>query len=295
MFHSFGLTAGTILPVLYGMKVFFYPSPLHYRVIPELSYDINATILFGTNTFLAGYARYANAYDFYSIRYVFAGAEKLREDNRRLWADKFGVRIFEGYGATETSPVISANTPMHNKPGTVGRLMPGIEYTLTPIPEISEGGRFSVKGPNVMLGYMLYDKPGVIVPPLGGWYDTGDIIAMDSEGYITIKGRAKRFAKIGGEMISLTFVEQMLDKLWPESMHAVLTLPDEKKGEQLALITTHVAADKADIIRYARAQGITELAVPKLIHIVDKIPLLGSGKVDYVVIHQLLKNQFLEN
>ncbi len=293
MFHSFGLTAGTILPILYGMKVFFYPSPLHYRVIPELSYDINATILFGTNTFLAGYARYANAYDFYSIRYVFSGAEKLREENRRLWADKFGVRIFEGYGATETSPVISVNTPMHNKPGTVGQLMPGIEYQLNDVPQITEGGRLSVKGPNVMLGYMFYDNPGVIEAPLDGWYDTGDIVEIDENGYITIKGRAKRFAKIGGEMVSLTFVEQMLDKLWPESAHAVVTIPDEKKGEQLVLVTTRQQADKAEISRYARTLGISELAVPKLIHVVDKLPLLGSGKVDYLAIQQLLKNQFL--
>lgn len=292
MFHSFGLTAGTILPILYGMKVFFYPSPLHYRVIPELAYDINATILFGTNTFLAGYARYANAYDFYSVRYVFAGAEKLREENRRIWADKFGVRIFEGYGATETSPVIAVNTPMHNKPGTVGQMMPGMQRSLEAVPDV-EGGRLSVKGPNIMLGYMFFDNPGVIQAPPDGWYDTGDIVDVDEEGYITIKGRAKRFAKIGGEMISLTFVELMLDKLWPEAMHAVVTIPDEKKGEQLVLVTTRQNADKSEIIRYAKANGISELVAPKLIHVIDKLPVLGSGKVDYVAISQLLKNQFL--
>ena len=292
MFHSFGLTAGTILPILYGMKVFFYPSPLHYRVIPEVSYDINATILFGTNTFLSGYARYANAYDFYSVRYVFSGAEKLREENRRVWADKFGVRIFEGYGATETAPVISVNTPMHNKPGSVGQMMPGMDYSLSDVPDV-EGGRLSVKGPNVMLGYMFYDNPGVIVPPPNGWYDTGDIVDIDGNGYITIKGRAKRFAKIGGEMVSLTFVELLLDELWPQTMHAVVTIPDEKKGEQLVLVTTQPNPDKAEIIRFARSKGITELVVPKLIHVVDKLPLLGSGKVDYVAIQQLLKNQFI--
>jgi acyl-[acyl-carrier-protein]-phospholipid O-acyltransferase/long-chain-fatty-acid--[acyl-carrier-protein] ligase len=290
MFHSFGLTAGTILPILYGMKVFFYPSPLHYRIIPELSYDINATILFGTNTFLTGYARFANAYDFYSIRYVYAGAEKLKEENRRLWADKFGVRIFEGYGATETSPVISANTPMHNKPGSVGKFMPGIEYNISPVPDITDGGRLSVKGPNIMLGYMFFDNPGVLVPPSEGWYDTGDIITMDNEGYITIQGRAKRFAKIGGEMVSLAFVEHYLDKLWPHAMHAVITLPDEKKGEQLLLVTTHEKADRSEIIQYARSNGISELAVPKAIKILNKIPLLGSGKVDFAAINELLKD-----
>ncbi len=288
IFHSFGLTAGTILPILYGMKVFFYPSPLHYRIIPELSYDINATILFGTNTFLAGYARFAHPYDFYSIRYVYAGAEKLKEENRRLWADKFGVRIFEGYGATETAPVISANTPMHNKPGSVGQLMPGIEFKLETVPNINDGGKLCVKGPNIMLGYMFYDNPGVLVPPAEGWYDTGDIVSMDKDGYITIQGRAKRFAKIAGEMISLSFVEQYLDKLWPDAHHAVVSIPDEKKGEQLVLVTTQQGADKADIIQYAKANGITELSVPKMIHFVEKMPLLGSGKVDYAGVSALI-------
>ncbi|MBS0286536.1 MAG: acyl-[ACP]--phospholipid O-acyltransferase [Proteobacteria bacterium] len=290
IFHSFGLTAGTILPILYGMKVFFYPSPLHYRVIPELSYDINATILFGTNTFLAGYAKYAHPYDFYSIRYVYAGAEKLKEENRRLWADKFGVRIFEGYGATETSPVISANTPMHNRPGTVGQFMPGIEYRLEEVPDINNAGRLYVKGPNVMLGYMFFDNPGVLVPPENNWYDTGDVVSIDNSGYITIEGRAKRFAKIGGEMISLTFVEHYLDKLWPQAHHAVVVMPDEKKGEQLVLVTTQEKADKSEIVQFAKSNGITELAIPKIIHIVAKMPLLGSGKVDYAGINALLSH-----
>lgn len=290
MFHSFGLTAGTILPILSGMKVFFYPSPLHYRVIPEVSYDINATILFGTNTFLAGYARFANAYDFYSIRYVYSGAEKLKEENRRLWADKFGVRIFEGYGATETAPVISANTPMHNKPGTVGKFMPGIEYKVEKVPDIDHGGKLSVKGPNIMLGYMFSTEPGVIVAPMDGWYDTGDIINIDSDGYISIQGRAKRFAKIAGEMVSLTFVEQYLEKLWPASMHAVVSVPDERKGEQLILMTTQSDADKNSILQYIKLNGISELSIPRAIHIVAKLPLLGSGKIDYTAITLLVKN-----
>lgn len=281
MFHSFGLTGGTFMPLFYGMRVFFYPSPLHYRLIPEVSYDINATILFGTNTFLAGYAHYAKSYDFYSLRFVFAGAEKLRDENRRLWSDKFGVRILEGYGTTEASPVISANTPMYSRAGSVGKLMPGIEIQLKPVPDLPQGGQLWVKGPNIMLGYMFESNPGVIVSPLDGWYDTGDIVTIDADGFIFIQGRAKRFAKIGGEMISLAYVEHYLEDLWPDARHAVICVPDEKKGEQLILVTTQANADRTAIVAYVKEQGITELSIPKMIKIVKTMPLLGTGKIDY--------------
>ncbi len=237
IFHSFGLTGGTLLPILSGIKTFFYPSPLHYRIVPELIYDIGATIMFGTNTFLMNYAKFAHAYDFYSLRYVFAGAEKLDEETRKIWSEKFGVRIFEGYGATETAPALSTNTPMHNKSGTVGRLMPAIEYKLQEIEGIKDGKKLLVKGPNIMIGYLLSDNPGKIVKLKDGWYDTGDIVDIDDSGYIKIKGRAKRFAKIGGEMISLTAVENYLITLWPKSNHAIISIKDPKKGEQLILFT----------------------------------------------------------
>lgn len=284
VFHSFGLTGGTLLPLLSGIRTFFYPSPLHYRIVPELVYDTNATILFGTDTFLSGYARFANSYDFYAVRYVFAGAEKLKDETRKLWSEKYGVRIFEGYGATETSPVIAANTPMHNRSGTVGRMMPGMQYQLEPVAGIETGGKLIVYGPNIMKGYLLADNPAQLVPPANGWYDTGDIVDLDEQGFITIKGRAKRFAKIGGEMISLTAVEAYLSKIWPDTAHAVVSIPDERKGEQLVMFTEQPDANRSAIMAYTKANGISELSLPRSIHIVSKLPLLGTGKLDYVEI-----------
>ncbi len=291
IFHSFGLTGGMLLPVLSGIKTFFYPSPLHYRAIPELVYDTNATLLFGTDTFLAGYAHYANPYDFCSLRYVFAGAEKLKKSTRRTWLENFGIRILEGYGATETAPILSINTPMHNRPGSVGRLIPGINYQLEKIPGIENGGKLLVSGPNVMKGYYLIDSPGQVMPPVNGWYDTGDIIEMDEEGYLFIKGRAKRFAKIGGEMISLNAVEEYVNKLWSAYTHAVVQIPDAKKGEQLVLITTNPSAHRNELLSYAQQQGIGELNIPKTILIIDEIPLLGTGKTDYVTLRDWVLKQ----
>lgn len=289
-FHCFGLTAGGILPLVTGIKVFFYPSPLHYSIIPELIYDTNATILFGTDTFLNGYARKAHPYDFYSVRYLFAGAEKVKPQTFETYAYKFGIRIFEGYGATETAPVISFNTPMQNKPGTVGSLLPGIEYRLEKVEGIAEGGRLWVRGPNVMLGYLLADQPGKIIPAPEQWHDTGDIVKIDTQGYITILGRAKRFAKIGGEMVSLTAVELYITALWPNHMHAVVTIPDPRKGEQLILLTNNSQAKRDELVAYARQQGINELSVPKKIVFLEKLPLLATGKIDYPATQQLVSN-----
>jgi len=287
VFHSFGLTGGLLLPVLSGIKCFLYPSPLHYRIVPEMVYDTNATIMFGTDTFLSGYARVASPYDFYSVRYIFAGAEKVRDDTRRVWMDKFGLRILEGYGATETSPVLAVNTPMHFKAGTVGRLLPGITARLEPVPGVAEGARLWVKGPNVMLGYYKVDRPGELQPPQDGWYDTGDIVAIDELGYIRIVGRAKRFAKIAGEMISLGRVEAEVSARWPAGQHAAVALADERKGEQLVLLTDTSEITRDSVLAQFRSAGLSELMVPKAVLKVDRLPLLGSGKTDYVAAKSL--------
>lgn len=286
MFHSFGLTAGTLLPVFSGIRTFYYPSPLHYRIIPELIYDTGATLLFSTGTFLNFYAHFAHPYDLNSIRYAFAGAEKLKDETRKTYFEKYGVRLFEGYGVTEASPVISVNTPMNNKSGTVGQILPGMNFKIEAIEGMKNAGLLWVTGPNIMLGYLKADAPGVLQPPKGGWYNTGDIVSVDGEGYMTIQGRMKRFAKIGGEMISLMAVEQAVQELYPQAVNAVISINDAKKGERLALFTTQKSASISEIIAYFKTRGWNELSIPKRLQILDAVPLLGSGKIDYVTLQQ---------
>ena len=290
VFHSFGLTGGTLLPLLNGIRTVLYPSPLHYRIVSALAYDANATIMFGTDTFLAGYARMAHGYDFYSLRYIFAGAERVREETRRAYSEKFGLRIMEGYGATECPPVIAVNTPMHFQAGTVGRLLPAIEARLEEVPGIAGGGRLHIRGPNVMAGYFLASAPGKLQPPVDGWHDTGDIVTFDEAGFITIRGRAKRFAKIGGEMVSLPAVEGYAASVWPDADHAVVARPDAKKGEQLVLFTTMPTASPKALQEWARANGIAELMVPKEFRMLDALPVLGTGKLDYVTMNNMAAN-----
>ena len=287
IFHSFGLTGGMLLPLLSGVPVFFYPSPLHYRVVPEMIYNRNATIVFGTDTFFNGYAKMAHPYDFYSVRLAVVGAEKLKEETIRKYYDQFGLRIMEGYGATETSPVMAVDTPMYFKRGSVGRFLPGIEYKLEQIPGVEEGGKLWVRGANIMAGYLRESNPGVIEPPQDGWYDTGDIVRVDEDGFVFILGRAKRFAKIAGEMISLTAVEMEINALWPGKMNAVVNIPDEKKGEQLVLFTTQPDAERALLVNSFKEKGLSELAVPKTIRVMEEIPLMGTGKVDYVKLKEM--------
>ncbi|MGO4716654.1 acyl-[ACP]--phospholipid O-acyltransferase [Bradyrhizobium sp. 2TAF24] len=282
VFHSFGLTGGLMMPLLSGIPIFMYPSPLHYRIVPELIYQTGATILFGTDTFLTGYARSAHPYDFRTLRLVLAGAEAVKERTRAIYMERFGIRILEGYGVTETAPVLAMNTPMANRPGTVGRLSPLMEYRLDAVPGIEDGGRLSVRGPNVMLGYLRAENPGVLEPLPDGWHDTGDIVSIDGGGFITIKGRAKRFAKIAGEMVSLSAVEAMASVLWPQALSAAVTVPDARKGERIVLLTTQRDASREALQARAKATGASELSVPADVRVLDKIPLLGSGKTDYV-------------
>jgi acyl-[acyl-carrier-protein]-phospholipid O-acyltransferase / long-chain-fatty-acid--[acyl-carrier-protein] ligase len=294
LFHAFGFTAGAILPIVSGTKLFLYPSPLHYRVIPEIIYDRACTVIFGTSTFLANYARFAHPYDFHKVRYVVAGAEKLNEEVRKLWMEKFGLRVLEGYGATECAPVLAVNTPMAYRAGSVGALMPLLQYHLLEVPGISRGGLLYVKGPNVMMGYYFYDRPGVLQTTssdLGvGWYNTGDIVDIDDNGFVHIHGRVKRFAKVAGEMVSLETVERIANQTSPDHQHAASTLADAQRGESILLFTTDARLHREQLQTTARELGEPEIAVARKIIAVKELPLLGTGKIDYIQLKEMAES-----
>jgi len=281
VFHSFGQLGGMVLPLVYGVRLYLYPSPLHYKIIPKAAAKTRPTVLFGTDTFLTGYSRTADDDDFSSLRLVVAGAEAVKADTKTIWKERFGATVLEGFGMTEAAPVVAVNTPEEMRHGSVGKLLPGIEARIVPVEGIDEGGRLWLKGPNVMLGYMKADRPGVLQPLKDGWHDSGDIVHIDEDGYVSIRGRAKRFAKIAGEMVSLGAVEIMAHGLWPEENHAVVCVPDKRKGERVVLITTSDDAERRMLSVETKEKGLSDLMVPNSIVKVDDIPVLGSGKTDY--------------
>jgi acyl-[acyl-carrier-protein]-phospholipid O-acyltransferase/long-chain-fatty-acid--[acyl-carrier-protein] ligase len=295
IFHSFGLTVGLLLPLLRGLYVYIYPSPLHFRAVPIAFYECDATIMIGTNTFLNGYGRKAHPYDFRSLRYMFAAAEKLQESTVNLWARRYGVRVLEGYGATECSPCVSANTPMQAKCGSAGRLMPGMEYRLETVEGVADGGRLWVRGPNVMKGYLggTDGGPGSgVAVGAGGWYDTGDIVSLDAEGFLFVKGRLKRFAKISGEMVSLTAVEDALAGAFPVyGLHcqlAVLTRADGNRGEVLVAATNEPRLTLEEVRAAVKAKNLPNIMAPRELVVVSEMPKLGTGKVNYRELERVL-------
>jgi acyl-[acyl-carrier-protein]-phospholipid O-acyltransferase/long-chain-fatty-acid--[acyl-carrier-protein] ligase len=294
MFHSFGLMVGMLFPLFQGSKLFLYPSPLHYRVVAELVYELGATLMIGTDTFLRGYAKIAHPYDFHNVRLMYSGGEAAKPDTRSMWMEHCGIRMMEAYGSTECSPVMTANNGIFNKFGSIGKLLPGMQYRIEPVDGITTGGELCVKGPNVMLGYYMPDNPGVLVPPQNGWYHTGDVVDIDEIGFFTIKDRIKRFAKIGGEMVSLNAVHDMVidatKEMLGEYNYGVVAIPHESKGEQIVLVTNNRSVTSAMLHEYVKENGMSELYLPRVILYHEKLPVFATGKSDNVT----LKKEVME-
>ncbi len=291
MFHSFGLVVGTLFPLFEGSKLFLYPSPLHYRVVAEIVYEIGASIMFGTDTFFRGYGRIAHPFDFHNIRFMFGGAEAVKPDTRNIWMERLGIRVLEAYGATECSPVVSANNRIFNRFGSIGKLLPAIEYKIEPVPGIEKGGELVVRGPNIMMGYILPDNPGMLVPLEGGWYHTGDVVEIDEIGFVYIRDRIKRFAKIGGEMVSLNAVHEMVCKAYEtdgEFQYGVVAIPHESKGERIVLATNNRNVSQDGLHAYIRANAMSELFLPRIILYMEKLPVFATGKADNVTLKKIV-------
>ncbi|RAP78583.1 bifunctional acyl-ACP--phospholipid O-acyltransferase/long-chain-fatty-acid--ACP ligase [Paenibacillus montanisoli] len=278
MFHCFGLIL-VVLGAINDLPVYLYPNPLHYKEIPSAIRRTKATIMAGTSTFFEGYGTIAGDGDFASLRLVIAGAEKLKEEVAKLWQDRFGIHIYEGYGVTETSPVISVNTPDVRRTGTVGRILPGMEYKINPVEGIALGGTLAVKGPNVMKGYLIHGKGYV---PCDGWHDCGDVVTVDDDGFITILSRLKRFAKIAGEMVALGHIEKLASGCFEHTGFYAVSVPDNKKGERIVLFSTKEDADLIRLKKYIKQHKISSLYIPAQIVYRTEIPILGTGKTNYV-------------
>jgi acyl-[acyl-carrier-protein]-phospholipid O-acyltransferase/long-chain-fatty-acid--[acyl-carrier-protein] ligase len=295
MFHCFGLTGGTLLPILTGHKVFLYPSPLHFKEIPQLIEESGSNVLMATDTFAYQYARSSKGDGLNCLKFAVLGAEKVKDETREIYRKKFGVELLEGYGATEASPVIAVNQPGNNRSGSVGRVLPGIDCRLEEVPGIMEGRKLFVRGPNVMSGYLRGDGSGQRDALPDGWHDTGDIVSIDEEGFMCILGRVKRFAKIGGEMVSLTAVETYAAAVWPQNRHAAVSMPDSRKGEKIVLLSDAKDADASRLLEWAQKNGAPELAVPKKIITVSEIPVLGTGKTDYVSVQRMAETATIQD
>ena len=272
-FHSFGLGIGVLLPVLSGCKVYLYPTPLHFQTIPKLIEETKSTVFFSTDTFLKKYIPFLKETTFKNLNYLIAGAEKVDVNTHEKYL-QFGTKILEGYGVTEASPAISVNTNEKYKLGSVGKLLPEILYKIEKVDGCKEGGLLYIKGKNVIKNYFGNSKKF-------DWYNTGDIVRIDEEGYLYILGRLKRFAKIAGEMISLAQIEEFPKKIWPDNNSVVCSVKDSNKGEALILLTDNKDADLDVINKSMREAGFSALYVPKNIKIIEELPILGSGKLDY--------------
>jgi len=280
-FHSFGLGIGVLLPVLSGCKVYLYPTPLHFQTIPKLIQETKSTVFFSTDTFLKKYIPFIKKSTFKNLNYLIAGAERVDNSTHEKYL-QFGVKILEGYGVTEASPAVSVNTNENYKLGSVGKFVPEILYKVEKVDGCKDGGLLYIKGKNIINNYLGKSEKF-------DWYNTGDIVNIDDEGYLYILGRLKRFAKIAGEMISLSQIEEFPKKIWPENTSVVCSIKDSSKGEALVLLTDKKDANIETISNSMKDAGLSTLYIPKILKIIDEFPILGSGKLDYRKIQDIAK------
>jgi acyl-[acyl-carrier-protein]-phospholipid O-acyltransferase/long-chain-fatty-acid--[acyl-carrier-protein] ligase len=281
IFHSFGLTVGLLLPLLRGLYVYIYPSPLHFRAVPIAFYECDATIMIGTNTFLNGYGRKAHPYDFRSLRYMFAAAEKLQESTVNLWARRYGVRVLEGYGATECSPCVSVNTPMQAKCGSAGRLMPGMEYRLETVEGVADGGRLWVRGPNVFTGYWEDPEATARVITPDGWLRTGDVAVVDDSGYLFIVDRAKDLIIVSGFNVYPAEVEEVVGQHPAVEACAVVGVPHPYTGEAVkayVVVRDGLSVEEDDVIAFC-AERLARYKCPNKVWFVEELPRGLGGKI----------------
>ena len=297
-FHVFGQTVNLWVPISCGMTVFTHADPLKYRAVVKTIREEGPTIVVGTPSFLRGYVAESNAGDFESVRILVGGADTVPNVLREAFREKHGIEICEGYGATETSPVISANTLDANRPGSVGRPLPGVEVKIVDYQTgeeraTGESGKILVKGDGVMKGY-LNDLEETSRSIRDGWYDTGDMGRVDDDGYVWHEGRLKRFVKIGGEMISLVRVEGELEELLPDDVVCcIVGVADASKGARIIAAVTRPVDE--DAIRKALSRRLPRIAIPKEFIVVDELPETGSGKTDFrtagAIVQEMLRER----
>jgi acyl-[acyl-carrier-protein]-phospholipid O-acyltransferase/long-chain-fatty-acid--[acyl-carrier-protein] ligase len=283
-FHIFGLTVNLWVPFYYGMTMVAYANPLDFQTISRIAREEKPTLMVGTPSFFRGYLQKSEPGDFKTVRLMVAGADKCPDSLREGFMNKHGVTLLEGYGATETSPVISVNSHEFNKPGSTGKVIPGVQVKLVN-PETGEPcktkevGKIFVKGDSVMKGY--YDDPELTAEAIiDGWYNTGDMGFFDEDGYLWHAGRFKRFAKIGGEMVSLVKVENTLEKFLPSGVSCcVVETSDEKKGSYI-IAAVSAEVNKTEILRKMMNE-LPIIALPRQFIVINELPMMSTGKIDF--------------
>jgi acyl-[acyl-carrier-protein]-phospholipid O-acyltransferase/long-chain-fatty-acid--[acyl-carrier-protein] ligase len=293
-FHVFGLTANLWAPLFHGMTTIAYANPLDYKNICEIIRNDKPTLMVGTPSFFWGYLRKSEPGDFASLRLALCGADKCPDALREGFMEKHNMVLYEAYGTTETSPGISGNSEGSNKPGSVGLPFEGVEimiehYQTGEECPVGENGKILVKGDMVMKGY-FNDFEETSLHIRHGWYDTGDMGNLDEDGYLWHVGRLKRFVKIGGEMVSLIKVENVLEKYLPDDVQCcVVEIPDSIKGAKIVAAVTEKVDEKA--ILKQMGKELPKIAVPKIFKVIEELPKMGSGKIDFRTVTSIVKNK----